>query len=71
MKTLNDNQVQEEVFSLLMQQLEPWKVAHFWAISRLGSGDCIKAKYDCPDIESFDDLVREILIYQDQSPERG
>jgi hypothetical protein len=64
MKMLNDNQVLEEVFSLLMKQLEPWKATHFWAMSRLGSGDYLKTKYEQTDIESFDDLVSDILTYQ-------
>jgi len=66
MKTLNNRQVQAEVFTLLMQQLEPWKVAHFWAMCQLGSGDYLKTKYEQPETESFDDLVNEILTHQKQ-----
>jgi hypothetical protein len=64
MKVLNDNQIQAEVFSLLMKQLEPWKVAHFWAMCRFGTGDYLKTKYEQPDIESFEDLISDILDCQ-------
>lgn len=66
MKTVNNRQVLEEVFNLLMQQMEPWKVAHFWAMGQFGEGNCIQDKYQQPDPETFDDLVQEILQHQAQ-----
>jgi hypothetical protein len=66
MKTLNNRQVLEEVFNVLMQQMEPWKVAHFWAMGQFGAGDFLQQKYQQPDLETFDDLVQDILNYQSQ-----
>ncbi len=68
MKTLNNQQILEEVFKLLMQQLEPWKVAHFWAIGQFGEGDYLKDKYQQTDTETFDDVVQDVLRYQNQHP---
>ncbi|WP_448570492.1 hypothetical protein [Trichothermofontia sp.] len=66
MKTLNNQQIIEEVFTLLMHQLEPWKVAQFWAIGQFGDGDYLKSKYEQPDAETFDELVQDMLTYQNQ-----
>jgi hypothetical protein len=64
MKTLNNQQVLAEVFNLLMQQMEPWKVAHFWAMGQFGEGDFLQKKYQQPEAETFDDLVEDILSFQ-------
>ncbi|WP_353258560.1 hypothetical protein [Prochlorothrix hollandica] len=64
MKTLNNRQVLEEVFNLLMQQMEPWKAAHFWAMGQFGDGDYLQQKYEHPDPETFDELVQDILKHQ-------
>ena len=66
MKTLNNNEILEEVFSVLIKQLEPWKVAHFWAISHFGQGDYLQSKYQETDIENFENIVHQILVFQDQ-----
>jgi len=64
MKTPNANQIQAEVFALLMQHLEPWKLAHFWATCQLGSGDYLKVKQAQSDTESLDELIAEIRNFQ-------
>ena len=66
MKTLNNNEILEEVFSVLIKQLEPWKVAHFWAISHFGQGDYLQSKYQETEIEDFEKIVHQILAFQDQ-----
>jgi len=66
MKTPNTSQIQAEVFSLLMQQLEPWKVAHFWAMCQLGSGDYLSVKQAQPDTETLAELIAEIRNLQDR-----
>ncbi len=64
MQVLNDQQILAEVFTVLMQHLEPWKVAHFWAMCRLGEGDYVKLKDQRFASESLEDLVAEMLAHQ-------
>jgi hypothetical protein len=70
MKTPNNSEIQAEVFTLLLKELEPWKVAHFWASCKLGTGDYLKEKYAQPETETIEDLIQEITAYQNKKGDR-
>ena len=62
----NDQQIVEEAFSLLLENLEPSKVARFWQICNLGSEDYSHLKDKLFEAETVDSLYNKIKAQETQ-----
>lgn len=56
----NDQQIVEEAFNLLIENLEPSKVARFWKICSLGTEDYSQIKDKLFEGETVDSLYDKI-----------
>lgn len=64
---LNDQQLITEAFNILIENLEPAKVARFWEICNLSKGDYIQLKERIFAEETVDSLYEKIKAYESQS----
>jgi len=64
MKVVANEQVLHEVFSVLVEHLEPWKVAQFWALCKFGEGDYLKTKDNLFANETFESLIEKIQAFE-------
>jgi hypothetical protein len=62
----NDQQIVEEAFSLLIENLEPSKIARFWQICNLGSEDYSQLKDKLFAGETVDSLYDKIKAQENQ-----
>lgn len=60
----NEQQVLQEGLQILLSNMEPSKVARFWAACNLGSGDYLKLKDDLFEQESVASLYTKVLEFQ-------
>ncbi|WP_026795649.1 MULTISPECIES: hypothetical protein [Planktothrix] len=56
----NDQQIIEEVFNILIENLDPSKIGRFWTICNLGSGDYSQLKDKLFARETVDSLYEKI-----------
>ncbi|MEQ8466859.1 hypothetical protein [Coleofasciculus sp. E1-EBD-02] len=56
----NDQQIIEEAFNILIENLDPSKVSRFWTICKLGSGDYSQLKDKLFAGETVDSLYEKI-----------
>ncbi len=56
----NDQQIIEEVFSILIENLDPSKVSRFWTICNLGNSDYSQLKDKLFAGETVDSLYDQI-----------
>ncbi|HEY9866696.1 MAG TPA: hypothetical protein V6D21_21155 [Candidatus Obscuribacterales bacterium] len=56
----NDQQIIEEVFNILIENLDPAKISRFWAICNLGSGEYSQLKDKLFAGETVDSLYEKI-----------
>lgn len=64
-KVKNEQQVLQEGLQVLLADMEPSKVARFWAACNLGSGNHIKLKDELFEQESVASLYSKILKFQE------
>lgn len=62
----NDQQIVEEAFSLLIENLEPSKIVRFWQICNLGSEDYSQLKDKLFAGETVDSLYDKIKAEENQ-----
>lgn len=62
----NDQQIVAEVFNLLIENLEPSKVARFWQICSLGTEDYSQLKDKLFEGETVDSLYDKIKAQEQQ-----
>lgn len=60
----NEQQVLQEGLQILLSNMEPSKVARFWAACNLGSGDYLRLKDDLFEQESVASLYTKVLEFQ-------
>ncbi len=65
----NEQQVLQEGLQVLLSNMEPSKVARFWAACHLGSGDYLKLKDELFGQESVASLYSQILEFQQSKHE--
>ncbi len=65
----NEQQVLQEGLQVLLSNMEPSKVARFWAACHLGSGDYLKLKDELFGQASVASLYSEILEFQQSEHE--
>ncbi|XHX76229.1 MAG: hypothetical protein RBJ76_17515 [Stenomitos frigidus ULC029] len=65
----NEQQVLQEGLQVLLSNMEPSKVARFWAACHLGSGDYLKLKDELFAQASVASLYSEILEFQQSKRE--
>ena len=63
-KVKNEQQVLHEGLRVLLANMEPSKVARFWAACNLGSGDYLKLKDELFAQESVASLYSKVLEFQ-------
>ncbi|MBE9080207.1 hypothetical protein IQ241_23455 [Romeria aff. gracilis LEGE 07310] len=64
----SEQQVLREGFQILLENMEPSKVARFWAACNLGHGDYLKFKEELFEEETVDSLSAKILEFQKSHP---
>jgi hypothetical protein len=67
-KVKNEQQVLQEGLQVLFVNMEPSKVARFWAACNLGSGDYLKLKEELFGQESVASLYAKVLEFQESKP---
>jgi hypothetical protein len=67
-KVKNEQQVLQEGLQILFVNMEPSKVARFWAACNLGSGDYLKLKEELFGQESVASLYAKVLEFQESKP---
>jgi hypothetical protein len=60
----SEQQVLQEGFQVLLSNMEPSKVARFWAACNMGGGDYLKLKDELFAQESVESLYSKILEFQ-------
>jgi hypothetical protein len=60
----SEQQVLQEGFQVLLSNMEPSKVARFWAACNMGGGDYLKLKDELFAQESVESLYAKILELQ-------
>jgi hypothetical protein len=60
----SEQQVLQEGFQVLLSNMEPSKVARFWAACNMGGGDYLKLKDELFAQESVESLYAKILEFQ-------
>jgi len=65
----SEQQVLQEGLRVLLANMEPSKVARFWAACHLGSGDYLKLKDELFGQESVTSLYSEIVDFQQSRSE--
>jgi hypothetical protein len=60
----SEQQVLQEGFQVLLSNMEPSKVARFWAACNMGGGDYLKLKDELFTQESVESLYAKILEFQ-------
>jgi hypothetical protein len=68
-KVKNEQQVLQEGLEVLFVNMEPSKVARFWAACNLGSGDYLKLKDELFGQESVASLYAKVLEFQESKRE--
>jgi len=63
-KVLSEQQVLQEGLQVLLSNMEPSKVARFWAACNLGGGDYLKLKDELFAQESVASLYSKVLEFQ-------
>jgi len=63
-KVKNEQQVLQEGLRILLANMEPSKVARFWATCNFGSGDYLKLKDELFGQESVVSLYSKVLEFQ-------
>lgn len=63
-KVKNEQQVLQEGLRILLANMEPSKVARFWAACNFGSGDYLKLKDELFGQESVVSLYSKVLEFQ-------
>jgi len=63
-KVKNEQQVLQEGLRILLANMEPSKVARFWAACNFGSGDYLKLKDELFGQESVASLYSKVLEFQ-------
>jgi hypothetical protein len=63
-QAINEQQVLQEGFQILLTHLEPSKLARFWAACNFGSGDYLKLKDQLFAEETVASLYAKILDFQ-------
>ena len=63
-KVKNEQQILHEGLRVLLANMEPSKVARFWAACHLGSGDYLKLKDELFTQESVASLYSKVLEFQ-------
>ncbi|KKD37898.1 MAG: hypothetical protein WAN66_29320 [Limnoraphis robusta] len=61
----SEQEVLHEGLRILLSNMEPSKVARFWAACNLGSGDYLKLKDQLFEQESVASLYSEVLEFQE------
>jgi hypothetical protein len=64
-KVKNEQQVLQEGLQILLANMEPSKVARFWAACNFGSGDYLKLKDELFGQESVASLYAKVLDFQE------
>ena len=62
-KVESQQQVLQEGLQVLLSNMEPWKVARFWAACNLGGGDYLKLKDELFAQESVASLYSKIVEF--------
>jgi hypothetical protein len=65
----NEQQVLQEGLQILLANMEPSKVARFWAACNVGTGDYLQLKDKLFGQESVKSLSAKILEFQESKPE--
>lgn len=65
----SEQQVLQEGLQVLLSNMEPSKVARFWAACNLGSGDYLKLKDELFEQESVESLYFKVLEFQQSNRE--
>lgn len=65
----SERQILQEGLQILLSNMEPSKVARFWAACNLGNGDYLKLKDELFAQESVDSLYSKILEFQSSAQE--
>lgn len=65
----SEQQVLQEGLQVLLSNMEPSKVARFWAACNLGSGDYLKLKDELFEQESVESLYSKVLEFQQSNGE--
>ncbi len=60
----SEQQILQESLQILLSNMEPSKVARFWAACNVGSGDYLKLKDELFAQESVTSLYSKILEFQ-------
>ena len=60
----SDQKIIEEAFRLLLENLEPAKVAQFWKICNLGNGDYTELKEKLFAGETVDTLYEKVKVQE-------
>jgi hypothetical protein len=60
----NEQQILQEGLQILMSNMEPSKVARFWAACNIGSGDYLKLKDQLFAEETVASLYSKIMEFQ-------
>ncbi|HEY9616548.1 MAG TPA: hypothetical protein V6C64_06895 [Microcoleaceae cyanobacterium] len=61
----SEQQILQEGLQILLSNMEPSKVARFWAACHLGTGDYLKLKDELFGQESATSLYTKILEFQE------
>jgi len=61
----SEQQVLQEGLQILLSNMEPSKVARFWAACNMGSGDYLKLKDEICAQESVASLYAKVLKFQE------
>ncbi len=64
-KVKNEQQILQEGLRVLLANMQPSKVARFWAACNSGSGDYLKLKEELFEQESVASLYAKILEFQE------
>jgi len=64
-KVKNEQQVLQEGLQILLANMEPSKVARFWAACNFGSGDYLKLKDELFGQESVASLYAKVLDFHE------
>ena len=66
-KVVRDSEVLQEGLEVLMNNLEPSKVIHFWAACQLGKGDYLKLKEQLFSQETVNSLYDQVKTFQEST----
>lgn len=70
-KLINEQEVLQEAAEVLLQHMEPAKVARFWAAWQVGGGNYIAIREQLFAEETVATLVEKIRAYQKEGQEPG